>query len=71
MLEGNLYERYLSPACCLSWMPAPPTIDEFLEVGCGFTRNKKQKRSQWGSILRKSSQEWIKIEIWQMEFGLR
>jgi hypothetical protein len=22
-IGGNLYERYLSPACCLSWMSAP------------------------------------------------
>jgi hypothetical protein len=32
-VEGNLYDRYLSSACCLNWMPAPPTTDGFLEVG--------------------------------------
>jgi hypothetical protein len=44
MLEGNLYESYLSPACCLNWMPAPPTTDGFLEVGCGFTRKKEVEK---------------------------
>jgi hypothetical protein len=34
----------------------------------GFTRKRKRKRSQWGSISRKASQKWIKIAIWQMEF---
>jgi hypothetical protein len=52
-------------------MPAPPTIDGFFDVGCGFNRKRKRKRSQWGSIPRKASQKWMKIEIWQMEFGLR
>jgi hypothetical protein len=32
---------------------APPTTDGFLEVGCGFIRKRKRKRSQWGSISRK------------------
>jgi hypothetical protein len=41
-----------------------PTMDGVLEVGCGFTRNRKRKRSQWGSIPRKASQKWMKIAIW-------
>jgi hypothetical protein len=32
---------------------------------------RKRKRSQWGSIPRKASQKWMKIAIWQIEFGLR
>jgi hypothetical protein len=32
---------------------------------------KKRKRSQWGSIPRKASQKWMKIAMWQIEFGLR
>jgi hypothetical protein len=34
-----------------------PATDGFLEVGCGFTRKRKRKRSQWGSIPRKASQK--------------
>jgi hypothetical protein len=35
----------------------PPTTNGFLEVGCGLTRKRKRKRSQWGSIPRKASQK--------------
>jgi hypothetical protein len=48
-----------------------PTMDGFFEVGCGFTQKRKPKRSQWGSILRKALQKWMKMAIWQIEFGLR
>jgi hypothetical protein len=32
MLQGNLYDRYLSPACCRSWMPAPPVTVRVLAM---------------------------------------
>jgi hypothetical protein len=46
-------------------------MDGFFEVGCGFTQKRKRKRSQWGSISRKASQKWMKMAMWQIEFGLR
>jgi hypothetical protein len=40
-----------------------PIMDGFFEVGCGFTRKRKRKRSQWGSIPRKASQKWKKMAM--------
>jgi hypothetical protein len=33
---GEFVGKIFVTACCLSWMPAPPTTDGFLEVGGGL-----------------------------------
>jgi hypothetical protein len=53
---GGEFVRKVLVASLLSNLDAgAPTTDGFLEVGCGFTRKRKRKRSQWGLIPRKAS----------------
>jgi hypothetical protein len=48
MLEGNLYDRYLSPACCRSWMPVPSYNGWILGGGLRFDSEEEAEKVPMG-----------------------
>jgi hypothetical protein len=48
-----------------------PYNRKFFRGRLGFDTDEEAEKIQWGTIPRKASQKWMKIEMWQMEFGLR